>query len=121
VEEHTASLQLKKQQDGFLIEGFAAAGYKNKQLRTLSQCRISCRAVTLADISTGDGRQLLHGIFDGFNPMAAYSEYTWPNQGQGSHRKRGDFGKQAMDVDRVTGDLSLTTIMLFSLVTLLPV
>ena len=81
VEEHTASLQLKKQHDRFLIEGFAAVGYKNKQLRTLNQCRIVCRAVTLADISSGDGRRLLHGIFDGFNPMALASEYTWPTQG----------------------------------------
>ncbi len=81
VDEHTASLQLKTQYDRFLIEGFAVAGYKNKQLRTLNKCRISCRAVTLADISTGDGRRLLPGVFEGVNPMAFASPYTWPNQG----------------------------------------
>jgi hypothetical protein len=40
-----------------------------------------CRAVTLADISTGDGQRLVQGIFDGFNPMALASPYKWPNQG----------------------------------------
>jgi hypothetical protein len=81
VDEHTASLQLKKQHNRFLIKGFAAAAYKNKQLRTLNKCHIACRAVTIVDISTGDGRRLIQGVFEGFNPMALASNYTWPNQG----------------------------------------
>jgi hypothetical protein len=80
VDEHTARLQQKKQHDRFLIEGFAAAGYKNKQLYTLNKWRILCKGVTLADISTGNGRQHIQGVFVGFYPMVLASDCTWPNQ-----------------------------------------
>jgi hypothetical protein len=56
---HTKSLTLQRQSDRFLIEAFAASGYRNKQLCTLNHCRIQLHAVTLADITTGDGRNFL--------------------------------------------------------------
>jgi hypothetical protein len=65
-----------------LIEAFAASGYQNKQLRTLNCCRIRLHAITLAGITTGDGRHLLEGIFDGTNPMLDASPHTYPQQGQ---------------------------------------
>jgi hypothetical protein len=37
--------------------------------------------VTLVDISTSNERRLIQGVFDGFNPMALASPYTWPNRG----------------------------------------
>jgi hypothetical protein len=49
--EHTASLTLQRQADRFLIEAFAATGYKNKALGTLSRCRLRLCAVTLVDIT----------------------------------------------------------------------
>jgi hypothetical protein len=65
-----------------LTESFAASGYRNKQLCTLNRCRIQLHVVTLADITTGEGRSLLPGIFGGINPMRDASPYTYPQQGQ---------------------------------------
>jgi hypothetical protein len=82
LEEHSKSLALQGHADRFLIEAFAASGYQNKQLRTLNCCRIRLHAITLAGITTGDGRHLLEGIFDGTNPMLDASPHTYPQQGQ---------------------------------------
>jgi hypothetical protein len=82
LEEHSKSLALQRQADRFLIEAFAVSGYWNKQLRTLSCCRIRLHAITLADITAGNGRHLLEGIFNGTNPMLDASPHTYPQQGQ---------------------------------------
>jgi hypothetical protein len=82
MDEHTKSLTLQQQSDRFLIEAFAASGYQNKQLCTLNHCCIRLHAVTLADITTDEGRNLLAGIFDGTNPMPDASPHMYPQQGQ---------------------------------------
>jgi hypothetical protein len=82
LEEHSKSLALQRQADQFLIEAFAASGYRNKQLCTLNCCRIRLHAITLADITTGNWRHLMEGIVDGTNPMLDASPHTYPQQGQ---------------------------------------
>jgi hypothetical protein len=82
LDKHTASLSLQRQADRLLIEAFAATRYNNKALDTLNRCHLRLRAVTLADITAGDGRTLLPGIVDGFNPMRNGSPHTYPKQGQ---------------------------------------
>jgi hypothetical protein len=60
-----AQLMLQRKGDQFPMEAFIAAKYSAKDLAVLNQCRNHLKAVTLADISNADGRQLLPGIKDG--------------------------------------------------------
>ena len=59
------SIDAAKKRRQFLMEAFIAAKYSAKDLAMLNQCRTFLKAVTLADISTANGRQLLPGITDG--------------------------------------------------------
>jgi hypothetical protein len=55
----TPQLCLARDLDEFLMKAFASHGYQDSQLTLLIFCRISCHALRLSDISTGDGWRIL--------------------------------------------------------------
>ena len=77
----TPKIELAREHDSFLMEKFAAYGYRKLQLVKLNLCRLWCHAIRLSDISTGDGRRI-HPLSWTGNPTASAGiEYEWPTQG----------------------------------------
>jgi hypothetical protein len=64
VDEQTKHLQLSRNGDRFLIDAFFQAGYRNSKLLRLNRIRLRLQVVTVADISSGDGRYILSEAFE---------------------------------------------------------
>jgi hypothetical protein len=80
LDEQTSSLQLLRHGDEFLMEAFRKAGFREKTLLRLNRCRIRLQVVTLADISSGDGRHLLLAALVDHFPLPAL-RHSWMHQG----------------------------------------
>ena len=73
-------LPLRRTNDHHLMELFAQHTYSAQDLKTLNECRMYLRAVTLADICTADGKEVSMAAFDGiYNGLRANS-YKFPRQ-----------------------------------------
>jgi hypothetical protein len=70
-------LPLKRRQDQYIMLAFLRYGYSAKNLHKLNLCRLWVRAVTLADITTGDGRFLQKQCQDR-NYRRPPLAYEWP-------------------------------------------
>jgi hypothetical protein len=70
-------LKLLRQHDQFLMKAFLLHGYSAKNLRMLNLCRMWVRAITLADLTTGNGRFLRKQCL-----LSTYRrpplDYKWP-------------------------------------------
>jgi hypothetical protein len=55
----TASLPLQRDNNQFLMQGLSNGGYMGAALRNLNNCWMFLQAVTLSDISSGDGQYIL--------------------------------------------------------------
>jgi hypothetical protein len=75
-----ATLTKSRVNDKFLMHTFMLQGYSSKELRLLNQVRNFLRAVTLADITTADGRSLAPGILEGTYLAQRMDKYSWPRQ-----------------------------------------
>ena len=73
-------LKPTKTHDTYLIEAFAAQGFKNSQLRRLNNCRKHLQVTTLGDITVADGSIILPDIKRGQLPSSSCSTFTWPRQ-----------------------------------------
>eukprot|EP00957_Ditylum_brightwellii_P062990 4780208-Ditylum_brightwellii.AAC.1 len=62
------------------MELLSTAGYNGKILATLNRCRLFLQAVTLSDITSGDGRRILEYYLQGFSAHTT-TPYDWPYQG----------------------------------------
>ena len=78
---HCSQLHLQRHNDQFLMELFASAKYSRANLLRLNRCRIWMKAVTVSDLTTGDGKRLLPGILEGKRIPTTWNEYDWPTQG----------------------------------------
>ena len=76
-------LQLKREGDALLMEGFIAAKATLTDLCSLNRCRIYLRVNTVADVTTGDGERLSQRAFDR-RPFGFRDTYVWPTQGKPS-------------------------------------
>ena len=102
IEEETPCLSLQREKDVFIMEAFAAAGYQGAKLATLNRCRQFLRAVTLADITSGDGKQVLPMTLTG-KRVTTETPYDWPPQGPLSNKywKEWEIAvKDTFDVER---------------------
>ena len=80
-EEPGATLQLKREGDALLMEGFIAAGATIPDLCSLNRCRLYMRVTTISDISTGDGERLSTKAYNR-EPIGLRDTYAWPTQGK---------------------------------------
>jgi hypothetical protein len=62
------------------MEAFIVAKYTAQDLVILNQCCTHLKAVTLADIITGNGCKLLPGIVDGTRKAMQHHSYEWQCQ-----------------------------------------
>jgi hypothetical protein len=74
IADKVAELYTQREYNQFLTEAFATASFSESQRIRLNKCRIFLQAVTLSDISTGDGQVLLQsawlGHLDQDNPSS---------------------------------------------------
>jgi hypothetical protein len=68
--------------DEFLMTAFASHRYQDSQLTLLNLCRLSCHALRLSDISTGDGRRFLPRSWQGYPTDSSGCEFAWPYHGR---------------------------------------
>eukprot|EP00978_Attheya_sp_CCMP212_P043519 scaffold285802_cov35-Attheya_sp.AAC.1 len=59
VEDDVQTLLLQRANDQFLMQAFSDHGFTGTDLARLNETRMFLHVVTLADISSGDGRHLL--------------------------------------------------------------
>jgi hypothetical protein len=64
--------------DKFLMESFAAAGYRGNDLRRLNECRLHLHALRLSDLCSADGIRLTDHCME--VPLDRYRSlpYSWP-------------------------------------------
>ena len=75
------TLQLKREGDAFLMEGFIAANASIEELSALNRCRLFHKVNTISDISTGDGQRLNKDVYEKI-PIGNRDTYQWPVQGE---------------------------------------
>ncbi len=80
------SLAPQCKNDQFLMLKFWQHGYKGNQLEVLNKCRLWLQATTLADITDGQGREMLLPMLTGTNKIALPTRWQWPQQGRPSHK-----------------------------------
>jgi len=67
--------------DQFLMLKFWQHGYKGNQLEALNKCQLWLQVTTLADITDGQGTELLIPMLTGSNEIALPTWWQWPQQG----------------------------------------
>jgi hypothetical protein len=70
---------VKYNRDEFPNARFVCEGASDQELTLLNQCYILMQVFILADVSTGDGTELMRNMFKGEASMNQYT-YRWPIQ-----------------------------------------
>jgi len=67
--------------DKFLMEVFPGAGVSSADMRRANRCRLYLHALTVADISTGDGRFIRWDARNGISDYHLnHRQYLWARQ-----------------------------------------
>eukprot|EP00957_Ditylum_brightwellii_P190021 14466551-Ditylum_brightwellii.AAC.1 len=72
IEEGTPNLKKQRENDKFLMEKFATAGYSGDELAMLNRCKIYLEILTTADMTTGDVRKILLSVLKGMKPLSEH-------------------------------------------------
>jgi hypothetical protein len=81
LQDNQAQLLPRRASDQFLMQAFVDNGYKNKDLRLLNLCRMWVQAITLADITTGNGLYLRSQTHNGDYLKQTIDNKEWPKGG----------------------------------------
>jgi len=71
---------ITREHDVVLMDHFIAQGYSASKLRLLNQCRLYLQVITLADITSADGKHIILDVFIGCPLTDRKSTLKWPNQ-----------------------------------------
>jgi hypothetical protein len=71
---------LPRENDVFLMDSFITHGYKKVELQLLNQCRLYLQALTLSDICSADGKDIVIQIYEGEKLKDRRSTLNWPKQ-----------------------------------------
>lgn len=74
------TLELRRENDIFLMEYFGRTGIKGKRLKSLQRCRLYKQASTLADIASADGQKIRPEALSGAAEILFPTTYNWPAQ-----------------------------------------
>lgn len=80
VQERTPNLAPQRDNDQFLIRAFLSAGITGRKLLRLNRCRLRNKIISLSDMTTGDGRQILPDCLQDC-PQNRRLDIAWPTQG----------------------------------------
>ena len=86
VEESTPNLVLRRVNDAFIAEEFVNSGMGGAQLLRANRCRMCLQATTIADIATGDGKEIMTQALEGRKDEHRPRHCTWPTQGKPSEK-----------------------------------
>jgi len=65
--------------DNGLMATFISAGYRSDKLRTLNECRMYLRVITISDVVDGDGTHLCPMAIEGQRDEGKTSKFKWPS------------------------------------------
>jgi hypothetical protein len=65
-----------------LMEYFVSQKFSPKQLIRLNQCRLYLQLLSLSDMVSADGRNIISSILEGNRLLDRRSTLTWPENGQ---------------------------------------
>lgn len=80
IADESPTLQLARQYDQFLMPAFVNAKYKGATLRKLNDYRKFLRVVSLADLTTANGKRICQDVLNGQAPQQTWHNYQWPRQ-----------------------------------------
>lgn len=78
VEDDIFELELLRVNDEFLMERFLDVGYEGTNLRILNHIRIHLHAITLADITTADGKRISTAAWNLKAGNNLCEKFNWP-------------------------------------------
>ena len=104
----TANLELRRQNDIFLMEQFVYEDFSEAELQHINRCRLYMQAVTLADVTNGHGNKIEQDILNCKKDEDRPHYYGWPTQPRPYQRAR-QLWKRALKkaFPRVDGRLEL--------------
>jgi exonuclease III len=77
--EETSDFNLRRHNDLNLMEQATDIYISNTEAKEFNKCRIYLQALTLADITKGDGRGISYNSWNGIqSPSTARNQFTWP-------------------------------------------
>lgn len=69
-----------RQSDLFLMDVIIQYNFTPKQLQHINHCRLYLQVILLSDITSADGKHVLHTVQSGFRPKDRSSNLHWPRQ-----------------------------------------
>ena len=80
--EQTPDLQVKQENDQYIMQAALELALSPLQLRMINKCRIYLQVTTFSDLCSGDGFYLLPYYRERFNPLSQFTDLDWPDQGE---------------------------------------
>ena len=80
LQDHSPKFPTSTNTDTFIMEIFFASNLHKRELIALNKCRKFLKVLTIGDIITGDGTQIIKSIKYGQPSSTATSTMQWPNQ-----------------------------------------
>jgi Reverse transcriptase (RNA-dependent DNA polymerase) len=71
---------IKREHDEILMQQFGTMGFRGQDLYKLNICRIHLKAITLSDITDGNGERITDAAWTGQLSSAMNTQYQWPIQ-----------------------------------------
>lgn len=79
IQDTEPTVTLLSSNDSFLMQAFADADYRGSDLRSLNECRMFLKTISLSDISTADGRYITYDAYHG-SQQTRIREAGWPRR-----------------------------------------
>ena len=76
-----------REHDVFLMSAFLNNQYNDNDRRVVNRCRLYLKVLTLAEIVSGDGKEILHSSWTGEITTDSLRDYVWPHQGRPTERE----------------------------------
>jgi hypothetical protein len=89
--------RLHREGDQYLMHAFALHHFKPKELAMINQCRMFLKVITLADITTANGKSLHPWSYDGIRRRPHLHRYHWPRQPKKLSEAHWQLWRKALD------------------------
>jgi hypothetical protein len=103
-------LQPAREADQFLMKAFVDHGYDGLQLHKLNTCHQFLKVITLADITTGDGKRLTDEALAGEPSGTTWHHYNWPRNPPKLSRSHWKLWEKALHQAFTSGNTSSTSL-----------
>jgi hypothetical protein len=103
-------LQPAREADQFLMKAFVDHGYDGLQLHKLNTCHQFLKVITLADITTGNGKRLTDNALAGEPSGNTWHHYNWPRNPNKLSRSHWKLWEEALHQAFTSGNTSSTSL-----------